>query len=79
MHSTDVDSTIQRVRARVTAKTLIQDVSEPLTGQLDRRRLAAKFTNLESAVSDLADAVATLDEKIDAQRDGIAARSELAT
>jgi len=61
----DVAAAVNRVRARVTAKTLIQDLSEPLTGALDRRRIAAKITNLETAVGDLADAVEKLDVKID--------------
>ncbi len=58
-----VESTLERVRARVTAKTLVQDISEPLTGELDRRRIAARFTNLESAVGELTDAVQSLDER----------------
>jgi hypothetical protein len=60
----DIEATVERVRARVATKTLIQDLSEPLTGALDRRRIAAKFTNLETAVSDLAGAVDALDSKI---------------
>jgi hypothetical protein len=53
-------STIDSVRARVTPKTLIQDLSDPLTGSLDNRRIAAKFNNLEGAIGDLADAVETI-------------------
>jgi hypothetical protein len=56
----DAESKIQSVRARVTPKTLIQDLSDPLTGSLDNRRIAARFNNLEGAVDDLADAVQTL-------------------
>ena len=59
----DVEAKIERVRARVTVKTLIQDVSDPLTGELDRRRIAMKFNNLEASVGDLADAVGQLNGK----------------
>ena len=62
--SDNIGPIIQRVRARLAAKTLIQDTSEPLTGALDGRRIAARFTNLETAVGDLTDAVAALDTKI---------------
>lgn len=51
---------IDQARRRVATKTLIQDVSEPLTGEIDRRKLAAKFANIEHAVDDLADAVESL-------------------
>jgi hypothetical protein len=61
----NVDALVARVRARVAAKTSIQDVSDPLTGQLDRRTIAAKFSNVESAVGELADAVDTLSERVD--------------
>ena len=45
------------VKQRVERRTFIQDVSEPLTGEIDRRKIAAKFNNLETAVDELADAV----------------------
>ncbi len=61
----DVASAIKRVRARVVTKTLIQDLSEPLTGQLDPRRIAGKVNNLEAAVDNLTDAVDTLNSKFE--------------
>jgi hypothetical protein len=45
------------VRQRVDRRTFIQDVSEPLTGRIDQRKIAAKFNNLEHAVDELAEAV----------------------
>ena len=45
------------VRARVERRTFIQDVTEPLTGRIDQRKIAAKFNNLEHAVDELAEAV----------------------
>jgi hypothetical protein len=48
---------IENVRKRVERRTFVQDVSDPLTGQIDRRKIAAKFNNLEHAVDELADAV----------------------
>jgi hypothetical protein len=57
METSKVPELLANVRARVAGKTNIQDVTEPLTGQIDRRRLAKKFTDLEHAVDDLADAV----------------------
>ena len=36
-------------------RTFIQDVSEPLTGRIDQRKIAAKFNNLEHAVDELAE------------------------
>ena len=48
------------VRKRVERRTFIQDVTEPLTGRIDQRKIAAKFNNLEHAVDDLATAVETL-------------------
>ncbi len=48
---------LEDVRRRVERRTFIQDVSEPLTGQIDRTKLAAKFNNLEHAVDELADVV----------------------
>ncbi|HEY0395334.1 MAG TPA: hypothetical protein VGD01_12630 [Candidatus Elarobacter sp.] len=48
---------IQDVRQRVERRTFIQDVTEPLTGRIDRRKMAAKFNNLEHAVDELAEVV----------------------
>ena len=48
---------IHDVRKRVERRTFIQDVTEPLTGRVDQRKIAAKFNNLEHAVDDLATAV----------------------
>lgn len=48
------------VRKRVERRTFIQDVTEPLTGRIDQRKIAAKFNNLEHAVDDLAAAVETI-------------------
>ncbi|HEX3467670.1 MAG TPA: hypothetical protein VHT05_06285 [Candidatus Elarobacter sp.] len=48
---------IHDVRQRVERRTFIQDVTEPLTGRIDRRKIAAKFNNLEHAVDELAEAV----------------------
>jgi hypothetical protein len=45
------------VRRRVERRTFIQDVTEPLTGRIDQRKIAAKFNNLEHAVDDLTTAV----------------------
>ena len=63
----DDDSTvadlIRDVRQRVERRTFVQDVSDPLTGQIDRRKIAAKFNNLEHAVDELADAVEKTAEK----------------
>jgi hypothetical protein len=61
----DVSATVERVRARVTTKTLIQDLSEPLTGQIDQRRIATKLNNLETAVDDLAGAVGSLNAAVE--------------
>lgn len=44
-------------RRRVERKTFIQDVTEPLTGGIDRRKLAAKFNTIEHAVDEIACAV----------------------
>jgi hypothetical protein len=57
METSKVTELLANVRARVADKTNIQDVTEPFTGQIDRRRLAKKFTEIEHAVDDLADAV----------------------
>jgi hypothetical protein len=53
----NVKQLLDDVRTRVQRRTFIQDVSEPLTGEIDRRKLAAKFNNLETAVDELAEAV----------------------
>jgi hypothetical protein len=45
------------VRQRVERRTFIQDVTEPLTGRIDQRKIAAKFNNLEHAVDDLTSVV----------------------
>jgi len=60
-----VSATVERVRARVTTKTLIQDLSEPLTGRIDQRRIATKLNNLENAVDDLAGAVGSLNAAVE--------------
>ncbi len=62
----EVATSIERARARVAVKTHIQDMTEPLTGQVDARRVAARITNVESAVGELADAVETLGADRDA-------------
>jgi hypothetical protein len=49
---------VHHAKMRVSPRTQIQDITEPLSGNLDQRRVAAKFTRLEEAVDDLADAVA---------------------
>jgi hypothetical protein len=59
-----VKDLLHEVRARVERRTFVQDVSDPLTGRIDRRKIAAKFNNLEHAVDELADAVEkSVDEK----------------
>jgi hypothetical protein len=52
-----VKDLLHDVRERVDRRTFIQDVTEPLTGRIDRRKIAAKFNNLEHAVDELAEAV----------------------
>ena len=54
---------IKSARQRVSERTFIQDVSEPLTGQIDRRKIAAKMNNLEHAVDELAVAVEQITEE----------------
>ena len=54
---------IEDVRKRVERRTFVQDVSDPVTGQIDRTKVAAKFNNLEHAVDELADAVERVSEK----------------
>ena len=59
-----VKDILHEVRQRVDRRTFIQDVTEPLTGRIDRRKIAAKFNNLEHAVDGLAEAVERVaDEK----------------
>lgn len=58
-----VPQLIDDVRKRVERRTFAQDVSDPLTGAIDRRKIAAKFNNLEHAVDELADAVEKTIEK----------------
>lgn len=48
---------LEDVHDRVDRRTFIQDLTEPLTGEIDRRRIAAKFNNLEHAVDELATVV----------------------
>jgi hypothetical protein len=48
---------LEDVHERVDHRTFIQDLTEPLTGTIDRRKIAAKFNNLEHAVDELATAV----------------------
>jgi hypothetical protein len=48
---------IRDVQHRVNRRTFVQDVTEPLTGRIDQRKVAAKFNNLEHAVDDLATVV----------------------
>jgi hypothetical protein len=61
-----VKDILHDVRRRVDRRTFIQDVSEPLTGRIDRRKIAAKFNNLEHAVDELADAVERVAENASA-------------
>ncbi len=59
-----VKEMLHEVRQRVERRTFIQDVSEPLTGRIDQRKIAAKFNNLEHAVDELAEVVERVaDEK----------------
>ncbi len=58
-----VKEIIQEVHQRVERRTFIQDVTEPLTGRIDRRKIAAKFNNLEHAVDELATAVERVAEE----------------
>lgn len=60
----NVQEILHEVHQRVERRTFIQDVTEPLTGRIDRRKIAAKFNNLEHAVDELATAVERVaDEK----------------
>jgi hypothetical protein len=52
-----VKDLVADVRARVERRTFVQDVSDPVSGEIDRRKMAAKFNNLEHAVDELAEAV----------------------
>ena len=67
MSETDDEKTVPELidtaRKRVERRTFVQDVSDPLTGQIDRRKIAAKFNNLEHAVDELAEAVEKTVEK----------------
>lgn len=57
---------IEDAKRRVERKTFVQDVTEPLTGNVDRRKLASKMNSIEHAVDEIATAVeklATEDEK----------------
>jgi kynureninase len=59
-----VKEILHEVRQRVERRTFIQDVSEPLTGRVDQRKIAAKFNNIEHAVDELAEVVERVaDEK----------------
>ena len=58
-----VQEILHDVRQRVERRTFIQDVTEPLTGRIDRRKIAAKFNNLEHAVDDLAEVVERVAEE----------------
>jgi hypothetical protein len=60
---------IQDVRHRVERRTFVQDVTEPLTGRIDQRKVAAKFNNLEHAVDDLA---AVVEQVMDDPEEGAA-------
>jgi hypothetical protein len=53
---------LQDARRRVERRTFIQDVTEPLTGRIDQRKIAAKFNNLEHAVDDLTTAVEAMSD-----------------
>ena len=58
-----VKSILEDVRARVDRRTFVQDVTEPLTGRIDQRKIAAKFNNLEHAVDELAEVVERVAEQ----------------
>ena len=58
-----VKGLLDDVRKRVERRTFIQDVTEPLTGRIDRRKIAAKFNNLEHAVDELAEVVERVTEE----------------
>jgi hypothetical protein len=58
-----VKDILHEVRQRVDRRTFIQDVTEPMTGRIDRRKIAAKFNNIEHAVDDLAEAVERVAEE----------------
>jgi hypothetical protein len=58
-----VKGIVEDIRGRVQRRTFVQDVSDPLTGQIDRRKIAAKFNNLEHAVDELAEVVEKTAEK----------------
>jgi hypothetical protein len=54
---------IHTARTRVDRRTFIQDVTEPLTGEVDRRKIAAKFNNLEHAIDELGEAVERIEHR----------------
>ena len=58
-----VKDILDDVRARVDRRTFVQDVTEPLTGRIDQRKIAAKFNNLEHAVDELAEVVERVAEQ----------------
>ncbi len=58
-----VKELLEDVRGRVERRTFIQDVTEPLSGQLDRGKVAAKFNNLEHAVDELAEVIERVAER----------------
>ena len=58
-----VKDILDDVRARVDRRTFVQDVTEPLTGRIDQRKIAAKFNNLEHAVDELAEVVERVAEE----------------
>ncbi len=58
-----VKAILEDVRARVDRRTFVQDVTEPLTGRIDQRKIAAKFNNLEHAVDELAEVVERVAEE----------------
>jgi hypothetical protein len=53
---------------RAERRTFIQDVTEPITGRIDQRKIAAKFNNLEHAVDDLTAVVETMVEPDDERK-----------
>ncbi len=58
-----VKEILHEVRQRVDRRTFIQDVSEPLTGRIDQRKIAAMFNNIEHAGDELAEAVERIAEE----------------
>jgi hypothetical protein len=71
MESDDVQTVkalVQGAKSRVKRRTFIQDCTEPLTGRVDERKIAAKFNNLEHAVDELATAVELVAEECREQK-----------